>query len=122
VGQLVHEAAGQAWRELSGRPCPAGPDRDRIQADAAARGWAPPLAWADDPGDGHGIDDPDGAPWPESWPWRPTTGPAALVEDLAWLTEDGDRVTVTRLSRSRDTVYQALHRAGRPDLWAMVTP
>jgi hypothetical protein len=48
-------------------------------AYANARGWAPPMAWDDNPGDPHFIDDPD-APVSD---WRPRPAdPADRAEDI----------------------------------------
>jgi hypothetical protein len=94
-------------------------DVDGGSADAAAyaivRGWAPPLAWDDNPGDPHFIDDP-GAPVSD---WRPRhTDSAGRAEDIRDLMTAAagyrtSREVGWRLGISPDSVERLLSRARR---------
>jgi hypothetical protein len=85
------------------------------QARARARGWPPPLAWDDDPEDGHGIDDPGAVPAPS---WQRTSKRAVLddvIEDLAELTRQGciKETAAQRLGRSPDALDALVRRHRR---------
>ncbi|HET7397655.1 MAG TPA: hypothetical protein VFJ94_03945 [Intrasporangium sp.] len=84
---------------------------------AHARGWVPPLAWADDE-----IDDPTAVP-DTGTDQRPGGGwhHDDLLEDITWLLDHEPLATAQRLAdrlgyRNRDAIQNALRRAGRQDL------
>lgn len=75
------------------------PDQSTVAARCAvgeARGYAerhnfaPPLAWDEDEGDPHWIDDPAADPVPGSWPWRRQAYTAAeLATEVRFLMRNG---------------------------------
>lgn len=87
---------------------------------AAARGWAPPLAWDDD-----ALDDPAATPHVEQAPapvrGRPT---ADIAEDVAWFLDDEPLATAQRvadrLRLSANHLQIVLKRAERHDLLAQL--
>lgn len=87
---------------------------DAVAARAAARGWAPPLAWDDDQ-----IDLPDGRPARDWRRFRRTYRAADLVEDAEFVREHGgyrDATTTEvamRLRIRRDRLDQAYLRTRR---------
>lgn len=109
-----HAAIVRAFEALSGTP-----GRSvRGRADAARRGWVPPLAWDDDD-----IDDPDAFPYePELGRRRTSLDVAEDVEDL--LKHDPTLTSAQlahRLGYSDKSGIQnalAAGRANRPDLLA----
>jgi hypothetical protein len=82
------------YRRLAGTPGPSETTRRR----AAAKGWAPPLAWDDD------IDDPAATPW---------TDPGVDVVDWVAIRRvlDGQPTPLTRLERHH-AVHAAVPRFG----------
>lgn len=100
----------------------------RARNRARANGWAPPMAWDDD-----AIDDPAATPGEHTHAPDAVTTPrgrnggvdsAALVEDVEVLVASGATVeaAVARLGVKRGSLYTALHRAGRRDLWLRLNP
>jgi hypothetical protein len=85
---------------------------DAHQEHAHRAGWAPPMAWDDAE-----IDLPDARP-AEGWrrTGRHTTPAADLVEDAAWVREQGgyrlasNSEVAMRLGVSRDLLEHAYHR------------
>ena len=78
---------------------------------AAARGWAPPLAWDDAT-----IDDPEATP-----DWGEGAQAGATVEDIEWLLRWDTHTAATladRLGVTANAITTALRRAGRDDLTA----
>ena len=72
---------------------------------AAARGWAPPMAWDDD-----AIDDPAAAPEGAGAPRR--MGKLPPAEDLLWLLENDTRQAVAqRFGVRPDAIEAALRRS-----------
>jgi hypothetical protein len=88
---------------------PAGKYRDKTVSDARKAGYAPPLAWDN-------IDDPDGRPHGVR---KPRTRIYASADEIVDACETFHSINVAaeRLGVARDTVRQALQRAGRRDLW-----
>ena len=77
---------------------------------ASHRGWSPPLAWDDDPGDPHWIDDPSAVPAD----WRPHRLSAAQRgEEIAALMALGCTPVeaARRLGITRDALDQRRRRA-----------
>jgi DNA-binding XRE family transcriptional regulator len=81
---------------------------------AVARGWPVPLAWDDDPGDPHCIDDPGAIPAPNWRRARRTTHPASvLVEEsreLIVMFGYTRRQAADRLGVSVNTLQKATSR------------
>lgn len=124
VTKATADAVRALYDELWATPAPPsgrhGAVPVRTRAYAARMGWVGPLAWDDDT-----IDDP--AATPDTGQVAPTSGgPRARlhVDDIEFLL-DGEPFTwdglAARLRAHRDTVYQALHRAGRTDLITRLT-
>ena len=78
---------------------------------ARRRGWCPPLAWDDDPGDPHFVDDP--AAGPADWRPRPRASAAQRGEEITALMAVGCTPVeaATRLGITRDALHQRLARA-----------
>ncbi|HEY5019107.1 MAG TPA: hypothetical protein VII59_20255 [Streptosporangiaceae bacterium] len=78
---------------------------------AVTRGWAPPMAWDDDPEDDNWIDDPSGAPAD----WRPRRITLAeRAEDIADVMAAGHATiqqAAWRLGMRRDHLEQVIRRA-----------
>jgi hypothetical protein len=113
------DAVAAAYDRLWDRDPPAITRADReagaaVAARAAARGWAPPMAWDDDQ-----IDLPDGRPGQGWRPFRDTYRSADLVEDAEFVREHGGYQDATttevavRLGVRRDRLDQAYHRVRR---------
>lgn len=102
------DAVRGAYNDLWATPGPSSRTRSR----AAARGYAPPLAWDDDT-----IDDP--AARPAGVIGAMQTSRAALVEDVAELVAHGATVTEAchRLGKKRGALQRSLYRSGEHDLW-----
>jgi len=80
---------------------------------AVARGWAPPLAWDDDPGDPHYIDDP--ACPVSNWSRPHRTPPTGRLEDarelLGGFGVPDRELAAQRLGLSRNALDKLLSRA-----------
>ena len=113
------DAVAAAYDRLWDRDPPAMTRADReaaaaVAARAAARAWAPPMAWDDDQ-----IDLPDGRPGHGWRPFRRTYRSADLVEDAEFVRECGgyrdaptDQIAM-RLGVRRDRLDQAYLRTRR---------
>lgn len=109
----VAAEVAQLYDALWDQPSGAGREDRRVRTMAAAKGWAPPLAWDDSHGP-HYIDDPDARPW------RPEGGRDRrridLIADAAHQGRTVDQIAA-ELGVQRDTIYRSCHRAGELDLW-----
>lgn len=112
-------AVRSLYKELWNAPPPEATHRDRIAASrarrfAAARGWAPPLAWDDDD-----LDNPDATPQhaPAS-----DSRKRVHVDDIEWLASSGAtwHHLSTRLGVTNDAIEKACRRADRIDLIARI--
>ncbi|MFC4333883.1 helix-turn-helix domain-containing protein [Salininema proteolyticum] len=103
-------AVRSLYDQLWSTPPPQVEWRDKIAASrsrnvAAARGWAPPMAWDDDE-----IDDPSATAHGAAVRLR---GARNVPEDVAWLADNGESelAIASRLGISIEAVRKALYRA-----------
>lgn len=84
---------------------------------AAEHGWVPPLAWDDDE-----IDDPTATPHTGESADAPSRGRRVHAEDVEQLHDEGLTLDgiLDRLHVGRDSIYIALKRQGRLDLWNLL--
>jgi len=117
-------AARELYERLWSQPPPEDDHRTRIAATrarnyAAARGWAPPMAWDDDE-----LDKPDGRP-AEGWRRRDRTRrpSAELAEDAAELFRQDytHEQAADRLGVTKGALEQALYRAQRREAGGRLT-
>jgi hypothetical protein len=120
-GQGALDRIGAAYDRLWNTRPPGRTREERAVAEmfrehAREVGWAPPMAWDDDT-----IDDPAVRRPAPGWqrPGRSTGRAADYADDVAFLRDWGgyqsasDRELAMRLGTSKDTLQQALRRAGR---------
>lgn len=92
---------------------------DRQRRQSAAKGWLPPLCWDDDD-----LDNPDPAVDQAA---RESTGsaPVRRTDNLIEAVEAGGTSLADlteRFSIKPESIYTALKRAGRTDLWDQIAP
>lgn len=106
AGRLAHRdhahRIAHLYEQLSGTPGPS----PTARADAARRGWAPPLAWDD-------IDDPDATPYSDPPAPRGTASTRIHLDDVDHLARFGlsTRAIAHRLGVDPDSITQARRRA-----------
>ncbi|MEA5454488.1 hypothetical protein SPF06_07120 [Sinomonas sp. JGH33] len=85
----------------------------RARNHAAARGWAPPMAWDDDT-----IDDPAASPTGTEQTMRTSAHTSELVEDIEHMLTTGasPEEVAHRTGRNPRDLDRILYRAGRRDL------
>jgi len=105
-------AVAVLYDRLWTQPPPEGSQQDKAAAtrarrEAAARGWAPPMAWDDET-----IDDPAAGP---EGAGRAMRGRLPQGDELLWLVELGetDEALAMRFTVEVEAVKQARHRASR---------
>jgi hypothetical protein len=113
LAAAVSAAYNQLWDRQPPRATPLErSDADTHQEHAQRHGWAPPAAWDDDEIDLDDAQPADG--WQRSA--RHTIPAAELVEDAAWVREQGgyrlasNTEVAMRLGVSRDLLEHAYHR------------
>lgn len=101
VNRRTHERMVEVYDRLS-MVTPTGAKVDRDRRQAAAKGWAPPLAWAEG-----SIDDPDAKPYrARTRVRRPESDPVLIQRAL-----DGQRVDAN--SREKDEITRRWRATGR---------
>lgn len=101
----------ELYARLAGLRPPDTADARSARGSALYRGWAPAEAWP-----GETIDDPAA---------RPVTQYLLnLAEDVAWMAATGESLAgvCRRLKVAPKSLYSDLDRAGRLDLWRLLSP
>lgn len=111
--ETVHRDTAKAVAEMYDRLCmKTGPGDLRTEMWARRAGGYPPLAWDN-------IDDPNEEPH-NITPAHRSDIAAERIEDITWLLDAGCGWgdLTARLGLKVDSIYNACHRANRPDLVA----